>query len=196
MATPSMQPHAKCARHQPFDGGTPISAAQQTHHDEAVEAPAKAHAIRWLVSLAMTFALVMLVVGCNKDPLSSANSPRPPAPSDLAGTYVPDAATITTLLAPAGTSSTPPVIHLSSDLKVSITGIKDLGLREFDGQTVKGDEVQGVGDVDRNDDHWVILAETIEILIVRDKPPYGLEVMVGKPGQERALRFERQAPAK
>jgi hypothetical protein len=142
-----------------------------------------------------TFAIAMSVCGCSKDPLSSAYSARPPAVADLAGTYVPDSGSITTTLATAGNHAAP-VINLLPDCHISITGMKDLGFKTLDGQTVEGDGFQGTWDVGRNDEHWVILAEAVQILIVRDKPPYGLEMIVGKPGRERVLRFERQSPVK
>ncbi len=155
----------------------------------------KASAAALPVLLVTAVALVLLVGACSKDPLSSAYSRQAPAVTDLVGVYVPDSASITTLLAQSG-SRAAPVINLLPDHQISIAGLNGLGLKEFDGNTVQGDGLQGAWSLGRNDDHWVILAETVEILIVRDQPPYGLEVRVGQPGRERILRFERQSPMK
>lgn len=155
----------------------------------------KAHATRLPILLATTFAMATTFCGCSKDPLSSFNSGRPPASIDLVGTYVPDPGALTTVLAQAGAGGSP-MINLSMDGSVSITGTKELGLKELDGQNVKEGELHGTWDMGRNDEHWMILAESVEIFIVGNKPPYGLELKVGKPGRERILRFERQMPGK
>lgn len=150
---------------------------------------------RPLSLLATTLAIAASICGCSKDPLSTAYSAQPPASLDLAGTYVPDPGSITTVLAQAGTGGSP-VIKLTMDGRITITGMQDLGLKELDGKNVKGDGLQSTWSLGRNDESWMILADAVEIFVVRDKPPFGLEVKVGQPGRERILRFERQSPAK
>lgn len=161
---------------------------------------AQASANHWLRFRLRTLAFITTAItslcNCDQDPLSSAYSSHPPPVADLAGTYVADSGVLTTLLAAAKITGPPPTITLRSDLSLTITGIKALEFREIDGQIVKSSTFNSTWDTGRNDEHWVIMAGTVQILIVRDKPPHGLEVMVGKPGQERALRFERQAVPK
>jgi hypothetical protein len=137
-------------------------------------------------------AAILALVGCGRDPLGTIYTSQTPKVADLVGTYVAEADTVSAVF---GGNRVTASISLRPNGELTISGMKDLGLTQIDGSKVAGDGVHGKMGLGRNDENWIILVEGVEIWIVRDQAPYGLELICGKNGWERALRFERSRAA-
>ena len=163
---------------------------------------------------AVAVLMVLLVVGCQHDPNTTAYTTAQPKTNDLAGTHVPTTKTLSQIAKEGHYPTASPSIVLTSDGTIVITDIPDWWVSfgesrgAFDSGrgswgVVKHQEWWALGVVFRNTEHLASVQSRFAklgsspgdygavMMLVGEKAPYKIHLILGDPDEGRSMQFER-----
>jgi hypothetical protein len=164
---------------------------------------------QWLTVTAIG-SICFWLSGCQFDPWADGFLKKPPAESDLVGTYRIDADTLSRRISFPTSASTLPI---GKDAEISLTAdhnVQFFRVPEFDYVTMKSCVISGAGTwrLGRNDSYVVVdvqiqrpdyrpsidgcgAAYGEELMLYGKKPPFKLHITIGDPDSGDALQFEK-----
>jgi hypothetical protein len=159
---------------------------------------------------ALIAVLAACLASCQHDPYTT-NYTRKRPKTDLCGTYVPDAATRELIAQVGHYPAAPTSITLLADGFLSIANVPDWWNTPFGESQGEFDSGTGGWNLQQHQQWWAISAHfgttahfaslqfrtdsfATEFMLVGQRPPYKLHLVVGDPDAGRAMEFERAQP--
>lgn len=164
----------------------------------------------WSAEFMRAFSVLLLLIltGCQYDPYTDVYTTTQPKTNDVVGIYFPDTNTITLISKEGHYGQVSPSITLFSDGTIIITNIPDWWLTSFGEPQGGFDSGRGTWTIEKHQEWWALgvgFTNTenfasltnkpeglgAEMMLVGEKPPYKIHLIVGDPDAGKGMQFER-----
>ena len=162
---------------------------------------------------AFLFPFLLILAGCQRDPYTVVYSTKRPSTNDLIGVYTADTNTLAFIAKEGHYSVASPSITLMGDGTIVITNIPDWWLTSFGAPRGGFDSGLGTWTIQKLQEWWglsVGFPDTTqfaslsnkpsgmntEMMLVGERPPYKIHLIVGDPDDGKGMQFEKLPPEK
>jgi hypothetical protein len=141
-------------------------------------------------------AVAIFFAGCQYDPFTAVYTTKQPKAEDLVGAYLPTEDTKKLITSQGHYPTIESAIVLSADGTVTMTNIPDWWQTPFGEPQGKFNSRRGNWTVQKHQEWWAVGLHLdpdfgTDLLLIGEKPPYTIHLIIGDPDQGRGMDFIR-----